>query len=95
MHAEETEVVTGAQARNNQLLLGFGRGRFFENILDLIGALTRVHEMTADGSVEWQFALMCGLHGRYGAVLSPRDSYELSRACCVQAADVKVVADEQ
>ena len=39
MHAEETQVVAGAQAGHDELLLGLGRSGLFDNLGDLIEAL--------------------------------------------------------
>ena len=80
VHAEEAKVVASAQARNVELLLGFRGSRFFEDGFNLIELLRGINELTADRAVERQLALMRGLHGGDGAILSARDFHKLLRA---------------
>ena len=95
VHAEETKVVAGPQARDNQPLLGLGGGGLLQHLGDLIKALARRHQAPANRAVIGQLALVRRLHGRDGAILHPRDLDQLLRGALGAAADVKMVADQQ
>src|SRR5262245_3431397 len=62
VHAEEAQVVAGTQAGHDEALFGFGRGRFFEDVFDLVKPLFGGDEPPADRAVVRQLALVSRLH---------------------------------
>ncbi|MCU0777086.1 MAG: hypothetical protein MUF86_05390 [Akkermansiaceae bacterium] len=95
VHAEEAEVISRAQAGDDEFLLGLGGGGFFDDGFHFVKALRALHAPAADRAVMRQFALVGGLHGGNRALARLRGGEELGGARLVRAADVEVVADRQ
>jgi len=95
VHAEEAKIVAGAQAGDNQALLGFGGGRLLHYLGDFVKALASGDEMAAYGAVEGELAFMRGLDGGDGAILGSGDFHQLLRGALLRAADVEMIADKQ
>lgn len=94
VHAEEAEVVAGAQAGDDDPLLGFrGRG-LFEDGVDLIEAVAAGQALTADGSELLEVTFAGGLNGGDGAVFGFGDFNEFGGTTGLAAADVEMVADQ-
>ena len=60
--AEEAEIVAGANAGDQQALLGFGGRGLFDHRIDAIQVAARRDAAAADGAVARQQALARGLH---------------------------------
>jgi len=94
VHAEETEVMSGAQAGDDEVLFGFGGGRLFDDMIDRIETLAMRDAFAADGAVVGKHVLARGLHCGNGTGFGSGDFDELLRAAASFAADVEMVADE-
>ncbi len=65
MDAEKTEIVSGANARDQQALFRLGWRRLFDDRFNAIEVATRRDAPSADGSVVLQQALARRLHSAY------------------------------
>ena len=87
--------MTGAQAGNDEPLLGFrGRG-LLHDFIDFKKSLTSGDEPSADRTVEGQLALVRRLHGGDAAILRSGGFDELLGAALLRAAEVEMIADEE
>jgi hypothetical protein len=94
VEAEEAQIETGAQTRDDQLLLGDGRRGFFENGFDLVNRLLSAHQPSADRAVGRELAFAGGLDGGDRGVFGGGDLKELSGATLLALSNVQVIADE-
>ena len=67
----------GAQARDDQPLLGFGRRRLFDDVFDFVQVRLPGDAPAADGAVVGQHVFAGRLHAGDGAVLGFGDADEL------------------
>ena len=87
--------MAGAQAGNDEPLLGFrGRG-LLDHFIDLEQTLASGDEPSADRTVEGQLALVRRLHGGDAAILRSGGFDELLGAPLLRAAEVEMIADEE
>ena len=94
MQPEKAQVIAGAQAGHEQLLLGDRRRRLFQHGLDLVQRPVPAHQPASDGAIGREQAFVRRLHGRDRCVLRRRDVDQLPRATRVAARHVEMVADE-
>ena len=94
MHAEEAEIMSGAQPRDDQLLFGIGGGGFFEDFIDQIKERAAGDAFAADGAVVREHIFAGGLDGGDGAGFGAGDFHELLGAAPFFLAEVEVIADE-
>jgi len=94
VHAKETEVVTGAQARHQEALLGLSGGGLFDHVLDDVKVLAAGHAPTADGAIVGEQALSRWLHRRYGTRFGLGEGDHLPGTTVPVAAYVEVIADQ-
>src|SRR6266581_71591 len=92
VHAEETKIMAGAQARNDEPLLRFGGGGLLQHLRDLIHPLSSGHQMAAHRAVIGQLALVGSLHRRDGTILGHGELNQLLRWPFLVAADIKMIA---
>lgn len=95
VHAEEAEVMGGAQTGDKEALLGFGGGGFFNDLGDVVEVGMAGEALTADGAVEGQFAFVGALDGGHGAAMGGGGIDELPGAALFGGGDVEVIADEE
>ena len=95
VHAKEAEIVTGAQAGNDQALFGLGGGRLLDDFGDFVKALAPGHQLASHGPVIGQLAFMRGLDRGHRTVLRRGHLDQLLGTSFLTAADIKVIADEQ
>lgn len=92
--AEEAEVVSGAQAGDDEALLGLGGGGLLDDGFDAVEVLAAGHALAADGAEAGEKGLACGLNGGDRAGLGFGGFDDGSGAALFPATDIEVVADE-
>ncbi len=95
VHAEETEVMPGAEAGDNEALFGDGGSWFFEDVGNLVEGVLAGDAASADRTEVGKLAFVGGLDGGNGAVLGAGDLDELARAGLARAGDVQVIPKQQ
>jgi hypothetical protein len=94
VHAEETEVLAGAETGDDEGAFSEGGGGFFDDGIDGIEIGMAGKGLSADSAVIRQETFVGGLDGRDGAAFAGGDLDEAGGAGAGFAADVEVVADE-
>ncbi len=95
MEAEEAEVVSGTQARDDELLLSLGGGGFFKDGFDFVKPFPAGEAMAADCPVVRKLAFVGGLDGGNGAFLGTCGGEELRGAGLIGAAEVEVISHHE
>ena len=95
MEAEEAEVVSGTQARDDELLLSLGGGGFFKDGFDFVKPLAAGEAMAADRPVVRELAFVGGLDGGNGAFLGTCGGEELRGAGLLGAAEIEVISHHE
>ena len=95
VHPEEAEVVTSAEAGDDEFLFGKSWGGLFEDVGDIVEALANADAGAPDDSVVGEFAFVSGLHGGDRALGLPGDFEELAEAGFFREREVKVVTHHQ
>ncbi len=95
MHAEEAEIVSGAESRDHQALFRLGGSGFLDDILNLIEEVAPGEPSAADRSVERELAFVGGLHRGHRAFFFQGGGQQLCSAGCFGPAEIKVVPDHQ
>lgn len=95
VHAEETEVMTGTEAGDEQALFGFGGGGFFDDLGDFVEAVLTGEAAGTDGAVEGEAAFVGGLNGGDGATVVGGDFDQLGGAATRFVGGVQMIADEE
>jgi hypothetical protein len=93
VHAEEAEVVAGAQAGHEAVLFGERRCRFLQHMLDGGESSACRHKRAADGAVVLELALVGRLDGGDGAGFRLGGIEKLACAALGRLGNVEVVAD--
>jgi len=92
VHSEEAEIVTGAEAGNDELLFGESGSGFFEDVGDVVESLSTADTGASDDTVVGQLAFVRGLHCRDRALRLLGDFEELAEAGFFREREIKVVA---
>ncbi len=95
VHSEKAEVMPGAQAGNDEPLLGFGGRGFLDHVLDRVDAGAPAVQAPADGAVVGELAFVGGLDGGDGAGFGGGEGGELLETGFGPGTDVEMVADQQ
>ena len=94
MHAEEAEIVSGAQPGNDEVLLGFGGRGFFEDRFDLVEAGVPRNSFSSDHAIVGKEAFMSCLYCGDRTIFLRCHLNELPHATALLTTEVKVVAYE-
>ena len=95
MHAEEAEVVSGAEARDDEFLLSDGGGGFFDDVGNIVEVFLTADAGAANRAVEGEFTFVSGLDGGNGAIGRFRDGEKLLEAGVFGEGEVEVVAHHE
>ncbi|MGA2601087.1 MAG: hypothetical protein ABSH09_29320 [Bryobacteraceae bacterium] len=91
---KETQLISGAQSRDEGVLLRFGKGGLFNYRFDAVEALAAGDEASANGSETVQDVLLGRLDGRDRTIDRLRDRDEIFGGSLGRAVDIKMIADE-
>jgi len=93
VHAEEAEIVSGTQPRDQQPALGFRRCRLLQDTLDPVEPLALLLSQAANRPVVGEPVLSRRFNRRDRTLLCPGDLHQLRRARAVGVTDIQVVTD--
>jgi len=92
--AEEAEIRAGAEAGDDDLLLGLSGRRLFEDGVNPVEGIIAGNALSANGAELGEQTFAGGLHGGDGALFCLGEGDDLCGAAASVAADVQMVADE-
>lgn len=95
MHAKETQVMPGAQSRNNKTLFRLGGRGLFQNLGNLIQPFRRRHPASTDSTKVGEFGLVGGLYRTDRTGLRRGQFNQLARATAGFGADIQMVTHQQ